>query len=162
MNISEDFATFDDIKSAFDTYTHQFNAIKANIELLEMNVQSTEKNEKILKDAYESMDDRDLKASLLELLQDYVIKSKLDASRSELIKLYDERSDMVNDIKRLLVTMDLPSNMCPLCFEKPVDVFIKVCGHTYCSKCIALFGKVNCPMCRSVYTYNDIRNLIFS
>ena len=163
MNIEGfDHVTFDDVKTTFDVYTQRLNEMKAEIEMQETHIKLLEEDEHILTTAENTVSDRMLKQKLTALKDEYNEMNTLSIKRVKLVELYQERKDMLNDIKSLFVVSDFPTNLCSLCLEHPVDIFLKECCHTFCSKCLSKISTNKCPMCRTPYTFFDVRTLIFS
>jgi len=52
-----------------------------------------------------------------------------------------------------IVGRDTPTKkLCPVCFDREVDLALVPCGHTYCSGCAEYDKHTKCPQCRSVVT----------
>ncbi|NBX51604.1 hypothetical protein EBT25_17145 [bacterium] len=72
--------------------------------------------------------------------------------KSDLSNLYDEtaaiRTFIVAGVKELMEDEEkMNQNLCPICFDKEVNMCIVPCGHTICSGCSRkLHGR--CPTCR--------------
>jgi hypothetical protein len=163
MNIEGfDHVTFDDVKTTFDVYTQRLNEMKAEIEMQETHIKLLEEDEHILTTAENTVSDRILKQKLTALIDEYNEMNTISKKRVTLVDLYQERKDMLNDIKSLFVVSDFPTNLCSLCLEHPVDIFLRECCHTFCSKCLSKISINKCPMCRTPYTFVDVRTLIFS
>jgi DNA repair ATPase RecN len=83
----------------------------------------------------------------------------LDLRRDELEKERDNLSRKLNALRKVITTgihdlvkpEDVQKKMCPVCFDKEVNMVYIPCGHTYCSGCAELDRTRNakCPQCRS-------------
>lgn len=83
----------------------------------------------------------------------------LDLRREELEKERDDLSRKLNALRKVITTgihdlvkpEDLQKKMCPVCFDKEVNMVYVPCGHTYCNGCAELDRTRNakCPQCRS-------------
>ncbi len=166
MNIEgfdkNDQVTFESVKTTFDVYTQRLNEIKADIEMYEKNIKYIETDESILVSAVNELDNSQLKEKVKIIINEFRDIHNLHNKRENLDDLYQERRDILNDIKSLFVVADLPVNLCSLCLERPVDIFLKECCHTFCSQCLSKISYNKCPMCRTHYTFTDVRTLIFS
>jgi hypothetical protein len=166
MNIEgfdiHDHVTFENVKTTIDVYTQRLNEIKAEIEMQENHIKILEEDEHVLTTAETTVSNTSLKHKLTALIDEYNEIHTLGKKRAKLVDLYQERRDMLNDIKSLFVVSDFPTNLCSLCLEHPVDIFLKECCHTFCSKCLSKISSNKCPMCRTPYTFTDVRTLIFS
>lgn len=154
--------SFDDVQSTIDMYTNRFAVIKAEIELAEISLKILETDENLLSNVIQNIQNSHVKQKITDVLYEYKEHNRISEKRSKLMELYTERVEMINEIKRLFVQMDLQATMCSLCIEKNVDVYLKECGHTFCAKCLGRNVQHKCPMCRTPYCFNDVRNLIFS
>ena len=92
-----------------------------------------------------------------------VIKEKtcaLDLRRDELEKEKDTVNKKLNTLRGLITTgiqdminpEDVQKKMCPVCFEREVNMVLVPCGHTYCKGCLDLDNSKNakCAQCRSI------------
>lgn len=154
--------TFDDVKTTIDMYMHRVIEIKAEIELYEYNIKNLEHDEHIMTVAEQSVENSSLREKIKILLQEFNETHALSKKRTALTELYQERKDMLNEIKSLFILGECPSNLCSLCLEHPVDTFLRDCCHTFCSQCLAKLSTNKCPMCRTHYTFTDVKTLIFS
>jgi len=83
----------------------------------------------------------------------------LDIRRDELEKEKDDLSRKLNALRKLITTgihdlvkpEDVQKKMCPVCFDKEVNMVYVPCGHTYCNGCAELdrTRAAKCPQCRS-------------
>jgi cell division protein FtsB len=166
MNIEgfdkNDQVTFDSVKTTIDIYTQRLNEIKAEIEMRETHIKLLEDDETILVSAETTVENTSLKDKIKKLIDEFRETHIIHKKKENLNDLYQERRDMLNDIKSLFIVADLPTNLCSLCLERPVDIFLKECCHTFCSQCLSKISYNKCPMCRTSYTFTDVRTLIFS
>lgn len=153
---------FSEVKSVIEIYTDRFEILKAEIELAEMSLKLLESDEALLSNVVQTINNSQLKQKISDILNEYKEHNGISQKRSKIMELYNERSGMINEIKRLFVQMNIQANFCSLCLENAVDVYLKECGHTYCAKCLGRNLHPRCPMCRTPYCFNDVRNLIFS
>lgn len=154
--------TFENVKSTIDVYTERLAVIKTEIEIMESKLKELETDEKIILDTVKSVIHEPVKSQLLQIVIDFQRNNDIDSMRSKVHDLYAERNEMTSDIKSLFIVGDFPSHICSLCLERPVDVFLRQCCHTYCSQCISKNKTDKCPMCRTTYAFMDVRTLIFS
>ena len=153
---------FSEVKSTIEMYTTRFEVLKAEIELAEMSIKIIETDETLISNVIQNINNVHLKQKFVDILSDYREQTGITKKRNDIMEMYTERSDMVNEIKRLFVQMGLQATLCSLCLEKNVDVYLKECGHTYCARCLGRNNSPRCPMCRTPYAFTDVRNLIFS
>lgn len=83
----------------------------------------------------------------------------LDIKREELEKERDDLSRKLNALRKVITTgihdlvkpEDVQKKMCPVCFDKEVNMVYVPCGHTYCNGCAELDRSrtAKCPQCRS-------------
>jgi len=83
----------------------------------------------------------------------------LDVKRNELEKERDDLARKLNVLRKVITTgihdlvkpEDLQKKMCPVCFDKEVNMVYVPCGHTYCNGCAELDRTrgAKCPQCRS-------------
>jgi len=83
----------------------------------------------------------------------------LDLRRDELEKERDDLSRKLNALRKVITTgihdlikpEDVQKKMCPVCFDKEVNMVYVPCGHTYCNGCAELDRSrtAKCPQCRS-------------
>lgn len=154
--------SFSDVKSTIEMYTARFEVLKAEIELAEMSLKLLESDETLLSNVVQNINNSQLKQKISDILTEYKDQNGIAQKRLNIMELYTERAEMINEIKRLFVKMNIQANFCSLCLENPVDVYLKECGHTYCARCLGRNVHPRCPMCRTPYCFNDVRNLIFS
>jgi len=85
--------------------------------------------------------------------------NELDVKRQELEKERDDLSRKLNALRKVISTgihdlvkpEDVQKKMCPVCFDKEVNMVYVPCGHTYCNGCAELDRSRNakCPQCRA-------------
>lgn len=83
----------------------------------------------------------------------------LDLRREELEKERDDLSRKLNALRKVITTgihdlikpEDVQKKMCPVCFDKEVNMVYVPCGHTYCNGCAELDRSrgAKCAQCRS-------------
>jgi hypothetical protein len=83
----------------------------------------------------------------------------LDVRRQELEKEKDDLSRKLNALRKLITTgihdlvkpEDVQKKMCPVCFDKEVNMVYVPCGHTYCNGCAEIDRTrgAKCPQCRA-------------
>jgi len=67
-------------------------------------------------------------------------------------KLNALRKLILTGIKEVVKPEDVQKKMCPVCFEKEVDMVLIPCGHTYCKGCCSDIDRnryAKCPQCRA-------------
>ena len=67
-------------------------------------------------------------------------------------KLNGLRKLILTGVKEIVKPEDLNKKMCPVCFEREVNMVLLPCGHTYCKECSADIDRTRyakCPQCRS-------------
>jgi hypothetical protein len=87
------------------------------------------------------------KTHLLDLRLDELEKERDDLSR----KLNALRKVITTGIHDLVKPEDIQKKICPVCFDKEVNMVYVPCGHTYCNGCAELDRTrgAKCPQCRS-------------
>lgn len=160
---SEDFAPFENVKFEFDSFTREIDKLKCDIEMNERKIETFEFHESILQNAIESIQDSDLQSKLQTVQNEYRAQHTIDILRLNLTEMYSRKADLVLRVKSLFVYTETSVALCSVCLEKPVDTFLKMCGHTFCASCIGKNSKNSkCPQCRAVYSPMEVRGLIFS
>ena len=163
MNITEyaEFSTVDDsvLKKEFIDYMTEYKVLKDQIERLEHTIKNDEED---FMNLHITLYNTDLQFKINQLCKEFSEKARIDEQRKVLTDLYTKKTSMAQTIKSLLEIEGTHSLVCPICFERNVNSFIKVCGHTFCTACINSNKKPLCPMCREHYGFNDIKNLIYS
>lgn len=102
------------------------------------------------------------------ILNYYIKKIKTIENNIDIIenKLKDFTNLFVFIINDVVGDKEISKNMCPICFENPVDICFNPCGHTSCNSCvissrISAYGLINkCYTCRSPIT--DYLKIYFS
>ena len=103
------------------------------------------------------------------ILNYYIKKIKMIEENIEIIenKLKDFTNLFVFIISEIIGDKEISKNMCPICFENPVDICFNPCGHTSCNSCVissrmSLYGINNnkCYTCRT--PINDYIKIYFS
>jgi len=83
----------------------------------------------------------------------------LDVKREELETERDDIERKLNALRKLITTgihdlvkaEDVQKKMCPVCFDKEVNMVYVPCGHTYCNGCAEIDRTrgAKCPQCRA-------------
>ena len=103
------------------------------------------------------------------ILNYYIKKIKTIEDNIEIIenKLKDFTNLFVFIINEFVKDKEISKNMCPICFENPVDICFNPCGHTSCNSCVissrmSSYGINNnkCYTCRT--SINDYIKIYFS
>jgi rubrerythrin len=149
----------DFIKTEFIDYITELRQLTNDIDVLDTKLQHIEEDEKSLEIV---LNDYELKAEIDAIKLKFKEKHKIDTFREELNVMYTKRRRMVDNIKSLLSLEDTYSLVCPICFERTVNTFLSGCGHTFCAICIHANTKRSCPLCRNLYSCENVKSLIFS
>lgn len=158
---ANDFAEVSDLmlKEEFVNYVSQYKILDNKIVCHEDEIERIECDiKKLTLDLY----DEDTNTEIYKLKSNLEEKTKYTEKKKELDDMYLKKCRMLDNIKNLLQVEGTHSLICPVCFEKNVNSFIRQCGHTFCSFCINSVRHKNCPMCRSHFDIFDIKSLIFS
>jgi hypothetical protein len=101
------------------------------------------------------------------IINDYIVKIKTIEENIETIelKLKDFTHLFIYIINNIIGDKEISKNMCPICFENPIDICLNPCGHTTCNKCIIsnrrnTYNNDKCYICRT--PINDYIKIYFS
>lgn len=159
--MEREFASFDYVKTEFDKVNDEIQKLKMNIDEHEKTISILEFNESLLKNITETLQDVILVEQITKILFEYKNNHNIDGIRVNLQELYTKKNELVRNVKSLFSsTTDSPP--CSVCIDLSVDTFLKSCGHTFCTRCVARNKNQKCPQCRTPYSYDDIKSLIFS
>lgn len=160
--------TIDAIKivSRFESLKKDLDGKKKEIELITNETTAIEEIQKQIKDSYDKLikyipmyNNKELYESFKECdnKRNNKIYTILTANNDKISKLFDEISvlsteitSIVDMIKVGIIGIDedkLNQKLCPICFEREVNICINPCGHTICATCQT--GLTKCPTCRS-------------
>ena len=97
-----------------------------------------------------------------------VIRNEIVKKRTALETRLDTTSTKLNSIRKLVLLgieeivkpEDMVKKMCPVCFEREVNMVMVPCGHTYCDACSKYDYRAKCPQCRQ--TINSRVKMFFS
>lgn len=161
--ITEEFASFDSVRTEFDKVTDEISKLKMNIEENESRISRLEFHESLLKNIIENVQDNELQTKLSALLEEYTTLHNIQEIRGTLQQLYSKKAELIRNVKLLFACSEPTNNsICSVCLDMSVDSFLKTCGHTFCTRCIARNKNLRCPQCRAEYVYTDVRSLVFS
>ena len=87
-------------------------------------------------------------------------KDNLERERKKVMDKHARVQSIISaGMKSLVSEKDAHRNICPVCFDKDVNVVLTPCGHTVCKTCSGLIGK-NCMTCRQPFTH--VYDIFFS
>lgn len=81
-----------------------------------------------------------LNYSINNLQTQLLVLKKLERDTSKNIE--ETKGELIQSIKRDIN----PDLLCPICFEKRVDIVLTPCGHTFCQECLG--NTLECYSCR--------------
>jgi hypothetical protein len=95
------------------------------------------------------------------------IQNRLQGSADEadikyeiLMRTHKATIDVLKILKdECIETKDTETSICPICYEKPINVAMSKCGHTLCLMCSKKITNHLCPVCRE---YGNVIKLYFS
>lgn len=148
-----------DIQKTVTQAVNRMRTLAGNIATLESTISDKEYDETLLQSVIASIRDPTLRGILISTKDDFVYASNVAVTRMELLTLYNKMQSYTDALKSLVG----PSSLCSICFERPVDAFVKECGHSFCMQCIRANRTSKCPMCRADYGgFEGVKSLIFS
>jgi DNA repair ATPase RecN len=82
------------------------------------------------------------------------INNSLETFNTECYKLEQNINEMrhliITGVKEILPDDKVQQNLCPICFERPVETCLVPCGHTVCKLCSSNMRSSSCMTCRAI------------
>jgi len=150
LNLIEFKKKFADLNKQKETYDNYLNNLINN----HMNIVSIVNNDDNLNNSFKEYQ-KDIKEKYEKwIFNHFIVQNKLLEDNIKIVedKIADFNNLFINIINNIMKDKEISKNMCPICFENPIDICLNPCGHTSCHKCSVninnYYNNGNCSICR--------------